>query len=684
MASCSANGSNGHHKITLNLTQGSQSTANNTTTTNYSVVLSPVQNGYDWIYNNSDPFTCTYTINGTTRTCTLRKYDGTSTVTLASGTQTVSHNSDGTKTVNFSFSVTSQSASYLIGSCSASGSLTLTTIPRASTFTASNGTLGTSQTFTVTRASTSFTHTLTYKVGSATGTIGSAKTTGNLTWTPPTSLASQNTTGSSVSCTLTLTTYSGSTSIGTSSKTITLTIPAGNPSFTLGTSDTKGYLATYSGYVKTKSVIRTSITSVSCTYSASVKSYSVTYRKTNASGASLATGSTTTTDWTPNWAGTVHITARVTDSRGRYTEKTTTVTVLDYANPTISTLTVGRYSDSAGNTKNDAGDYAKVTYAGTYTSLSNKNSANITIKYKKHSESTWTTAVNASTTLSGSTPTFAADAGSTYDVIAEIKDNFNTTAITKTATISTAAVLMHWRANGNGIAFGKMSEEDNAMEVGYSQIYMKRNSEPSLVMHRTDTDNAGSIYLWKSSDGTTPGFAFRFKAAGETEWTYSAAITKDLIRPYSNKQTSLGTSSLQWKKIYGETIYENGTSLANKYHPKMELTNLGATSSKAVANNTWVTVQTNTFTKAGTYLIVAWADWTSSFNNQTNFRLRLSRSGDSSVAERTVRFNAASGGGAVNVVFWSVSANDVLNMEAWQASGSSKNARTAGHWLKIS
>lgn len=666
------------------MTQGSQSTANNTTTINYSVVLSPLDDGWDWRYSNSDPFTCSYTINGTTRTCTLRVYDGSSTVTLASGSQTVSHNSDGTKTVSFSFSVTSQSASYLIGSCSASGSITLTTIPRASTFTASNGTLGTSQTFTVTRASTSFTHTLTYKVGSATGTIGSAKTTGNLTWTPPTSLASQNTTGSSLSCTLTLTTYSGNTSIGTSSKTITLTIPAGNPSFTLGTSDTKGYLSTYSGYIKTKSVIRTSLTSVSCTYSASVKSYSVTYRKTNASGASLATGSTATTDWTPNWAGTVHITATVTDSRGRSTSKTTTVTVLDYANPTINTLTVGRYSDSAGTTKNDAGEYAKITYAGSYTSLSNKNSANITIKYKKHSDSTWTTAVNASTTLSGETSVFAADAGSTYDVIAEIKDNFNTTAITKTAKISTAAVLMHWRANGNGIAFGKMSEEDNAMEVGYSQIYMKRNSEPSLVMHRTDTDNAGSIYLWKSSDGTTPGFAFRFKAAGETAWTYSAAITKDLVRPYSNKQTSLGTSSLQWKNIYGETIYENGTSLANKYHPKMELTNLGATSSKAVANNTWVTVQTNTFTKAGTYLIVAWCDWTSSFNNQTNFRLRLSRSGDSSVAERTVRFNASSGGGAVNVVFWSVSANDVLNMDAWQASGSSKNARTAGHWLQLS
>lgn len=606
MASCSATGSNGHHKITLNVTQGSQSTANNTTTINYSVVLDPVQNGYDWVYNNSDPFTCSYTINGTTRTCTLRKYNGTSTVTLASGSQTVSHNSDGTKTVSFSFSVTSQSAYYLIGSCSASGSLTLTTIPRASTFTASNGTLGTSQTFTVTRASTSFTHTLTYKVGSATGTIGSAKTTGNLTWTPPTSLASQNTTGSSVSCTLTLTTYSGNTSIGTSSKTISLAIPAGNPSFTLGTSDTKGYLSTYSGYVKTKSVIRTALTSVSCTYSASVRSYSVTYRKTNASGATLATGSTATTDWTPNWAGTVHITARVTDSRGRYTEKTTTVTVLDYANPVINTLTVGRYSDSAGTKKNDAGDYAKVTYAGTYTSLSNKNSANITIKYKKHSESTWTTAVNASTTLSGSTPTFAADAGSTYDVVAEIKDNFNTTAITKTATISTAAVLMHWRANGNGIAFGKMSEEDDVFDIGFNNLRIRRNGQPSLVMHRTDIDTQGVMYLWNNG-ATDPGLAFGLKAAEDSDFTYTAVIGKSLVRPYTNEGSSLGSSEFQWNGVYGKTLYENGTSLANKYAPKLSVianeSNLNWTGGTTVASGgNWKTLGSYTFS-AGEYLI---------------------------------------------------------------------------------
>jgi hypothetical protein len=228
-----------------------------------------------------------------------------------------------------------------------------------------------------------------------------------------------------------------------------------------------------------------------------------------------------------------------------------------------------------------------------------------------------------------------------------------------------------------------MSEDADVFDIGFNTLRLKRNAQTGLVMHRTDIDTQAMMYLWNNG-ATDPGFAFGLKAAEDSDFTYTAAFTKTSIRPYDDKSISLGLSNRQFNNIYGTTIYENGTSLANKYHPKMELTNLGATSSKAVANNTWVTVQTNTFTEAGTYLIIAWANWNSSFNNQTNFRLRLSRSGNSSVVERTVRFNASSGGGAVNAVFWSVSANDVLNMDAWQASGSSKNAHTAGHWLKLS
>ena len=48
------------------------------------------------------------------------------------------------------------------------------------------------------------------------------------------------------------------------------------------------------------------------------------------------------------------------------------------------------------------------------------------------------------------------------------------------------------------------------------------------------------------------------------------------LSPSTNKGASLGTSSLYWNSIYGTTIYENGTSLANKY--------LGKTSKAADAD----------------------------------------------------------------------------------------------------
>ena len=43
------------------------------------------------------------------------------------------------------------------------------------------------------------------------------------------------------------------------------------------------------------------------------------------------------------------------------------------------------------------------------------------------------------------------------------------------------------------------------------------------------------------------------------------------LTPATNKGASLGTSSLYWRNIYGTTIYENGTSLADKYASKTNI-----------------------------------------------------------------------------------------------------------------
>lgn len=137
MASCSGNGSRGHHKFTLNVWESYVSGgAENYSTVGWSLDLSPIQTGWNWNYSSTVPVSFKVTINGTDFTGNIMSYNGSSAVTVGSGSLNIPHNSDGSKSINFSFSVWDNvSANYLPGSASGSGSMTLTNIPRYATIT---------------------------------------------------------------------------------------------------------------------------------------------------------------------------------------------------------------------------------------------------------------------------------------------------------------------------------------------------------------------------------------------------------------------------------------------------------------------------------------------------------------------------------------------------------------------
>lgn len=130
--SISANGSKGHHKFTLTVTENSTST-NNTSSISWAFKISPISGGYNWVYENSVPVSYTVTINGIKYTGNIMSYDGSSTVTVKSGNNTITHDTNGKKTISYSFSVTSLNVSYLPGSASANGTMELTTIARQAT-----------------------------------------------------------------------------------------------------------------------------------------------------------------------------------------------------------------------------------------------------------------------------------------------------------------------------------------------------------------------------------------------------------------------------------------------------------------------------------------------------------------------------------------------------------------------
>lgn len=443
--------------LTISYKVNSQSVANNTS--NISVYVNvkwtgttcPLSERSGWCKIAGTTYNFTATFN-TSMTTTGQK-------TIFSKTVDVAHNSDGTKELECIASYSTGTA--VSGTIGASFVEDLPTIPRKSTLSVGNGTLGTAQTLKVTRQSTSFTHTIVAKCGSASTTICSKSTSTSINFTPPLSWASQNTTGTTVSVTYTITTYNGTTNVGSNSYTKTCSIPASvKPSCSLTVTDPTGYASTYGGYLKGLSKLKVDV-NATLAYSSPIKSY-----RTNISGA-IYTGSSFTTDILAS-VGTVKIESTVTDNRERSGTSSANVTVLDYSKPNITKLSVNR-CDSDGTTNDKDGAYVKVVFSGSVTSLSGKNSATYKLEYKKTSQSTYTsvalTEYNNNFAVADATYIFAADTGSSYNVRVIVTDNFDEGS--KATSASTGFTIMHWLASGLGMALGKISELAGVLDIGF-------------------------------------------------------------------------------------------------------------------------------------------------------------------------------------------------------------------------
>lgn len=475
------NTSNDKIKYTISVTQNSQNITNNTSNVTVKVRFYRTNTGYT-TYGTGTVY-CK--INGTkySASVTSSQKITDSGIVLFTKTLDITHNSDGSKTLTCSAwidhqQVTSNEQSY---------SQMLTTIPRKSTLTVGNGTLGTAQTLSITRNSSSFTHTISYTCGSASGTITSKTTGTSISFTPPMSLASQNTSGTTVSIKYTITTYNGTTSLGSNSYTKTCSIPASvKPSCSLSVSDGNEKSAAYGEYIQGISTFKVNVTGTT-SYGASISSYS-----TTANGKTYTTRSFTTGVITSS--GSNSITATVTDKRGRKGSFTSKITVLPYSAPIITKMSAVRCNSDG--TENDQGDHIKVVFRYKAYPLNNKNVMNaVQVKYKKTS-STIYTAINDETDYTSIyeptgdiTYIFAAATGSSYNVQVYVKDAFKST--THTTSVSTGFTLMHWKANGKGMAIGKISEKDDTLEVGMKMWskYGHLINSPVSISSGTDLDS---------------------------------------------------------------------------------------------------------------------------------------------------------------------------------------------------
>lgn len=210
-------------------------------------------------------------------------------------------------------------------------------------------------------------------------------------------------------------------------------------------------------------------------------------------------------------SGTVTVRVTANNARGYSGSNYTDISVLAYAQPYIRIFGVAR-SDANGNPAQQ-GTYAKVDYSYDVTQISNYNSYSLTISYKTRDSSTWTNALSLSSqTTNWSHTSFIVvpglSASATYDFRLMITDALTGEdgRATKTAPLGTDTVIIDLKENGEGIAFGKLSEHDKTVDFGWSVMFTG-GITPAILEANTSINTVRNLgfYIGSFTNGISGG-----------------------------------------------------------------------------------------------------------------------------------------------------------------------------------
>jgi hypothetical protein len=250
-----------------------------------------------------------------------------------------------------------------------------------------------------------------------------------------------------------------------------------------------GYANTYGGYLQNLSSLFISLTPT-LAYGAEIVAYSISFNGNVYPSANALISSL----WK---SGTFRITASVTDNRGRTGTTTADIEVISYTSPTIKTFRAFR-CDSDG-TENGQGAYIKVLFDAKITSLSNKNTALYTLKYKPTDEANYTTveltSYSGNYAVTGGYYVFAADVNSSFDIQLTARDNFS--PITRTTAVSSASTLVSVYKD-KVISIGELADldDDGVLNVAFASR-LKGGIIPIDLPDGTNLDDVTVPYFYK-------------------------------------------------------------------------------------------------------------------------------------------------------------------------------------------
>ena len=504
--------SSGSLYLNVYVEQGSQSITANTSTVNWRMTVG--RTGAYYTHNHQGDSTLSLNLDGRNVHYSYPTWETSGEeYTLASGSSTISHNADGTKTL--SISCTFNPNNGLHGTITVSASLSLTTIPRSSSVSVSAGVIGSAVTININRQSSSFKHTVRYAWAGKSGTIATNVDT-STSWTIPLDFANDIPNSASGTGTIYVDTYSGSTKTGTQSTTLTASVPSNvKPTFTgISLSDLNGaaqnLIPNGNTFIQVISNIKVAFNGAVGSYGSSITGYYAEIvgknQSTSSNGGSLGI---------MNYHGTIKIRASVSDSRGRWSDaREVSVTVLEYFAPALSFSIARTGSTSSTLTATRNAKIAPLTVSG-----SQKNTMTLTFKVARlgttnfqvdtgPATGSWTSIsnlVNSQANLAGNYL-----ANQSWVVIGTLEDKFTRTEFM--VNVPTESVVLSYDRSGVGV---NKIREQGALDVK-GNIYA--DNKPIQQYQLTDNNGCGKLikqdfnsmkdtgFWW--IDGTSPNNPF--------------------------------------------------------------------------------------------------------------------------------------------------------------------------------
>jgi len=532
--------SSGSLYLNVYVEQGSQSITDNTSTVNWRMTVS--RTGAYYTRNQQGDSTLSLNLDGRNVHYSYPTWETSGEeYTLASGSSTISHNADGTKTLPISCTFNPNNG--LHGTITVSASLSLTTIPRSSSVSVSPGVIGGPITINISRQSSSFKHTVRYSWAGKSGTIATNVDT-STSWTIPIDFASDIPNSASGTGTIYVDTYSGSTKTGTQSTTLTASVPANvKPTFTgVSLTDLNGaaqnLIPNGNTFIQVISNIKVAFNGAVGSYGSSITGYYAEIvgknQSTSSNGGSLGI---------MNYHGTIKIRASVSDSRGRWSDtREVSVTVLEYFAPALSFSIARTGSTSSTLTVTRNAKIAPLAVSG-----SQKNTMALTFKVARlgttnfqvdtgPATGSWTSIsnlVNSQANLAGNYL-----ANQSWVVIGLLEDKFTRTEFM--VNVATESVVLSYDRSGVGV---NKIRERGALDVKgdiyandqpVQQYQLSSNAGGPLwfdgkpnVTNANLLDRPGQYYVDKSATGNPSGqwgYLFHYSNYGKNDGGYKEAI----------------------------------------------------------------------------------------------------------------------------------------------------------------